>query len=318
MKVLVVDDNIAIQEILRDILNNDGHLVRIAGSIDEAVGQILDFRPDAILLDTLINDEDGVQILSMAYAKDHDINLDTVLIKGMNEEAPMDNPSIKAVVNKPFKSSDISAALNILVARKEQEELAKNSSSKKGILGFIKRKKNKDDDQKSHLAVDEEAIIADYIINEGPMFGRSYVFFEKEPYRIYDFVGIFDSREYSVMIVSSENSKSLKQTLNREDIEVISLSSSGRGKSMEITALGTLTVLIKDFIREHDKPIVIIDNFTDIIDNNSLNQSLVFIDQLIKSKAEIRPSTVLVSVDPSMLTTKDRNILLGDLYEYSN
>ena len=41
MKVLVVDDNIAIQEILKDILIEDGQIVRIAGTIDDAVDAIL-------------------------------------------------------------------------------------------------------------------------------------------------------------------------------------------------------------------------------------------------------------------------------------
>ena len=51
MKVLVVDDNVAIQEILKDILIENGHIVKIAGSIGDAVKEILEFKPEAILLE---------------------------------------------------------------------------------------------------------------------------------------------------------------------------------------------------------------------------------------------------------------------------
>jgi hypothetical protein len=87
---------------------------------------------------------------------------------------------------------------------------------------------------------------------------------------------------------------------------------------MDINALGTLTVFIKEFISKHEKPIIMIEDFTDIIDSNGLNHSLVFIHQLIKNRSGGKPVTFVISVDPSILTTKDRNILLGDMSEYSN
>jgi hypothetical protein len=57
--------------------------------------------------------------------------------------------------------------------------------------------------------------------------------------------------------------------------------------------------------------------FTEIIDSNGLNHSLVFLHQLIKERLG-KPATFVISVDPTILTTKDRNILLGDMSEYSN
>ena len=318
MKVLVVDDNIAIQEILKDILIEEGHIVRISGSIDDAVNLILDFRPNAILLDAVVNDEDGIQILIKAHERDKDLDISAVLIKSVNDETPKDNTFIKAVVNKPFKSTDISTALSVLVARKEEERIAAGAKKKKGP-GFLSRFGNKKNTKAApSIAVDDAAIVAEYIGNESPMFGRSYVFFEQEPAKIYDFMNIFKPSDYSIQIISSDNVKAVKARCGQDGIDVITLSANGKGKSMDINALGTLTVYIKNYIREHDNPIILIDNLTDIIDNNGLNHSLVFLHQLITSKDTGKTVSYVVSVDPSILTKKDRNILLGDMSEYSN
>lgn len=318
MKVLVVDDNIAIQEILKDILIEEGHVVRIAGSISEAVDQILEFEPNAILLDSIVNDEDGLQILSHAHEKNPDLSLDTVLIKSLNEEAPQDSSFIKAVVNKPFKSTDIAAALNVLVSKKEEEKAQEARNKRKKSNNFLSRIKRGGQEKKEpQIEVDESAVVAEYIAAEGPMYGRSYVFFEKEPVNIRGFVNIFSPKDYSTIVISSDNSKAVMQNYNNDDIEVVTLSSVARGKNMDISALGTLTVFIKKFIDEHEKPIIMIENFTDIIDSNGLNHSLVFLHQLIKVRSG-KAATFVISVDPSILTTKDRNILLGDMSEYSN
>ncbi len=319
MKVLVVDDNIAIQEILKDILINEGHVVRIAGSISEAVDQIIEFEPNAILLDSIVNDEDGLKILAHAHEKNPELHLDTVLIKGINEEAPQDNTFIKAVVNKPFKSTDIVASLNVLVSKKEEEKAQVARDKRKKNNSFLSRiKKGKVEKKQPKIDVDEGAVVAEYIAAEGPMYGRSYVFFEKEPVNIVGFVNIFSPKDYSILVISSDNAKAVVQNYGHEEIEVATLSSSTRAKSMDINALGTLTVFIKEFISKHEKPIIMIEDFTDIIDSNGLNHSLVFIHQLIKNRSGGKPVTFVISVDPSILTTKDRNILLGDMSEYSN
>jgi len=317
MKVLVVDDNIAIQEILKDILMEQGHVVRLSGSINDAIDEILEFEPNAILLDSVVNDEDGMKILAHAHEKNRELSLDTVLIKSVNEETPQDSTFIKAVVNKPFKSTDIVAALNILVSKKEEERV-EAEKSKRNSGGFLnKLKKNKREPVQSAPApVAEEAIVAEYLAGEGPMYGRSYVFFEREPSRIMKLVNIFSPKDYSILVISSENAKAVTQTYGTDEIEVATLSSASRGRLMDINALGTLTVFIKEYISSHNKPVVIIENFTDIIDSNGLNDSLMFIHQLVRSAG--KKATLAISVDPSILTAKDRSILLGDMSEYTN
>ena len=316
MKVLVVDDNVAIQEILKDILIENGHIVKIAGSISDAVSKILEFRPDAILLDALVNGEDGIQILIRAREIDKDVELSTILVKGVNDETPHDNPFIKATVNKPFKSSDISVALGTLVAKKEEERLSAESNKKKKFGSIFNKSIKKPKEE--HIATDDAAIVAEYIASDSPLFGRHYIFFEREPDKIYEFLRIFAPQDYSILIISSDNMKSVKQRIGFDTVDIATLSANGRNKTMDISARGTLMVYIKQYIHEHENPIIVFDNFTNIIDSNGLNHSLVFIHQMVSSKDSEKTVSFLVSVDNSILTLKDRNILLGDMSEYTN
>ena len=57
MKILIVDDNEAVQEIIRDILVERDHNVRLASTVDEAVEKIKSFEPDVVMLDSWVGEE---------------------------------------------------------------------------------------------------------------------------------------------------------------------------------------------------------------------------------------------------------------------
>ena len=117
MKILIVDDNVAIQEIVKDILAEEGHNVRVARTVEEAVSKAEDFEPDVIVLDSLVGDEDGLHLLTILKDEAPGLTPKVILLKGPAELAPNDDPMIRACVDKPFKSTDITAAL-----RKIQDE----------------------------------------------------------------------------------------------------------------------------------------------------------------------------------------------------
>ncbi|MFA5487985.1 MAG: response regulator [Candidimonas sp.] len=62
-RVLVVDDEIGIRELLSEILYDEGHTVELAENATEARAARLRARPDLVLLDIWMPDTDGVSLL---------------------------------------------------------------------------------------------------------------------------------------------------------------------------------------------------------------------------------------------------------------
>lgn len=62
-QILVVDDEIGIRELLRDILQDEGYQVRLAENASQARGWRRQERPDLVLLDIWMPDCDGISLL---------------------------------------------------------------------------------------------------------------------------------------------------------------------------------------------------------------------------------------------------------------
>ena len=308
MKILIVDDNVAVQEIIRDILAERDHNVRLASTVDEAVEKIKSFEPDVVMLDSWVGDEDGMHVVSRIKEEMPNFDLKVILIKSSGELAPTDNPNIKGWVDKPFKSSDIIDAIEELkiaeaeAVQAEEDRKKSKRRTKTRSGGFLSRKRKTEPEPVQDLS------------ESGVVFGMSYIMFEPEPERVYEFVSLFDPSKYSILIVTSDRAKAIKERFSYESVDVIPLTSSGRAGTLEIQALGSMMVRISQFINEKERPVVVFDTFGDIIEANGMNPSLLMLQQLMTGMTKV--CTFAVSVDGTPLTGKDRGILLHNLHVY--
>ena len=77
-RILVVDDEIGIRELLSEILYDEGHTVELAENAAEARAARQRYRPDLVLLDIWMPDTDGVSLLKewaarpARHARHHD------------------------------------------------------------------------------------------------------------------------------------------------------------------------------------------------------------------------------------------------------
>ena len=62
-RILAVDDEVALQNMIREILVTDGYEVDVAGSCAEALKKFRTASPDAVLLDVMLPDGDGFSLL---------------------------------------------------------------------------------------------------------------------------------------------------------------------------------------------------------------------------------------------------------------
>ena len=308
MKILIVDDNEAVQEIIRDILVERDHNVRLASTVDEAVEKIKSFEPDVVMLDSWVGEEDGMRVISRSKEEAPNLDLRVILIKTASEVAPTDNPYIKGWVNKPFKSSDI---LDVIEEMKISEAAAEVAETQRKTR--IKQRQKKERGGLLHRKKPQVEEVPD-LAESGIVFGRSYVMFEPDPEKIYDFVSRFNTGEYDLLIITSDRAKAIKERFSYVSLEVVPLTSSGRSGSMEIQGLGSLMVRVFNFIDEKERPVVVFDTFGDIVEANGINQSLVMLRQLMSGAT--KDCTFAVSVDAAPLTDKDRGILLHDMQNY--
>ena len=308
MKILIVDDNEAVQEIIRDILVERDHNVRLASTVDEAVEKIKSFEPDVVMLDSWVGEEDGMRVISRSKEEAPNLDLRVILIKTASEVAPTDNPYIKGWVNKPFKSSDILDAIEEMKISEAAAEVAETQRKTR-----IKQRQKKERGGLLHRKKPQVEEVPD-LAESGIVFGRSYVMFEPDPEKIYDFVSRFNTGEYDLLIITSDRAKAIKERFSYEDMDVLPLTSSGRAGTMEIQALGSMMVRISQFIEEKERPVVVFDTFGDIIEANGMNPSLLMLQQLMAGMT--KTCTFAVSVDGTPLTDKDRGILLHNMQIY--
>jgi CheY-like chemotaxis protein len=105
-RVLVVDDDPDIRELLFTALEDEGFDVVPAANGREALAIIRTFRPDVIVLDLMMPVMDGWQFASELRARDEDIPL--VLLSAAND-LPTHAKALAAaeVIEKPFELAEL-------------------------------------------------------------------------------------------------------------------------------------------------------------------------------------------------------------------
>jgi two-component system, OmpR family, response regulator MtrA len=116
-RVLVVDDDASLAEMLTIVLRQEGFESRMCTRGDEAMGQFREFRPDVVLLDLMLPGKDGIDVckeirsesgvpIVMLTAKGDTIDVVVGLESGADD-----------YVVKPFKPKELVARIRARVRR---------------------------------------------------------------------------------------------------------------------------------------------------------------------------------------------------------
>lgn len=296
MKILIVDDNIAIQEIIGEILTVDGYTIEKAGTVSDAIKKLDSFRPDGLLLDSQVGGESGYKVLD-ALPSDSPVRA-IILTKG-KEVLPRDTPFISDSIQKPFKSSELMEKV-----RSMEEDLSMNHKGHKSWIGKLFFK------QQKHSADDGEI--------QGLRFGKSYVVFESEPDSVYKLAWQFMMKGYDMMVVTSGKIKMITERFKNDqgfEVKTTGLSLKRRLGYIEMSKLGTLMEQIRKFIEEKDKPVIVFDSLDEVIGANGLNNVMTMLYQIIHGNVK-KISTLIVSTRDDSLTDKDKELFLHEMELY--
>ena len=119
-KVLVVDDDAALSEMLTIVLRNEGFDSRVCPSGDRALEEFRDYKPDVVLLDLMLPGKDGIDVCKeiraesgvpfvMLTAKSDTVDVVVGLESGADD-----------YVVKPFKPKELVARIRARVRRYDE------------------------------------------------------------------------------------------------------------------------------------------------------------------------------------------------------
>jgi DNA-binding response OmpR family regulator len=116
-QVFVVDDDPSIRQLLTDILEMDGHVVRTAEDGLEAVRVLDVLRPDCVILDVMMPGLDGYGVLRSIRAQDGD-PVPVIMLTAAAEPdtaARAWGDGVDYFVAKPFGAADVLDLLDALL-----------------------------------------------------------------------------------------------------------------------------------------------------------------------------------------------------------
>lgn len=82
-KILLVDDDIALRNILREFFEKENFVVLESGNGDEAIESVLVNKPDVVLLDVVLPRKSGFQVLEILRSREETKNLPVIMLTNL-------------------------------------------------------------------------------------------------------------------------------------------------------------------------------------------------------------------------------------------
>ena len=121
-RVLVVDDDADIRALATKALSQDGHTVSQAGSGREALALIASNVPDLLVLDLLMPEQGGLEILQILRSQPATATMPVVVLTAMGDEINTRSSfalGASDYVTKPFSIPQLAARVRACLARSE-------------------------------------------------------------------------------------------------------------------------------------------------------------------------------------------------------
>jgi type II secretory ATPase GspE/PulE/Tfp pilus assembly ATPase PilB-like protein/ActR/RegA family two-component response regulator len=120
ISVLLVDDEDGLRKALRDVLEDEGFRVYDARDGAEAIEQVDRHAPDVIVLDLMLPQVDGFEVLRMLRAREATVNTRVIVLTAHGDEdseVRVFKAGADDFLAKPFRARALSARIRALAAR---------------------------------------------------------------------------------------------------------------------------------------------------------------------------------------------------------
>ena len=137
LRVLVVDDEVNIAELISMALRYEGWQVEMAHTGSKAVATAREFRPDAVVLDMMLPDFDGLEVLRRMRASDADVPVVFLTARDAVEDRVAGlTAGGDDYVTKPFSLEEVVARLRGLMRRAGAQQSSDRSLLTVGDLSL--------------------------------------------------------------------------------------------------------------------------------------------------------------------------------------
>ncbi len=122
MKILVVEDNEELAQNMADYLQREGYVSELAANYKEAIDKLSTFAYDSVVLDIMLPDGNGLQLLE--FIKSQKLKSGVLIVSAKNAlDDKVNGLELGAddYLTKPFHLPELNARLRAIYRRKQLE-----------------------------------------------------------------------------------------------------------------------------------------------------------------------------------------------------
>jgi DNA-binding response OmpR family regulator len=302
-KVLIVDDNPAIQDIVSELVTEAGFTPLTASGGKEALEKAASEHPDLMLLDINMPDMDGWSVLRKL--KEQGItNTTRVMMLTATTDVGTDIFGLQDVVagyiRKPFNNKELSDRLKSELEAKPPTTTETPPKEEAGILGLFGKKKGGVPEGKEKARVSAKK----YDLKRG----MSYIVKEQKAVKSFEMFTDQVTHNIQGLCITRQYPAAVRQEWGLEETPIIWLSNQLGKVYVNPANIGILGDTIIRFIEKSDDSIVLIDGIEFLIVNNGFDKVLKMIHRITEVAME-QKSRIIISVDPRALEVREMALL---------
>lgn len=310
-KVLIVDDNLAIIEIVTEIITTAGYMPISAAGGREAMVKVELEKPDLILLDVNMPDIDGYTVLRQLKEKGITGKIKVLMLTSAIE-VDTDifglQDVISGYIRKPFNNPELVARLR--EALDEPTVLARPAEpdvkvKKKG--GFSSLFRKAEDNQEIQTINSKETTRRskkEYELKKG----YAYLIKEAKPKKSFEIFMDQVTHDIQGLCVTRQHPSVIRTEWGLEKTPIIWLTNQLGKVYINPTNIGILGETITRFIEKSGDSVVIIDGVEFLIINNDFEKVLRMLHNITDAAMENR-SRLIISIDPRTLHVREMALL---------
>lgn len=141
-KILIVEDSLFNQMVLRKILE-DGYTIATSATAEDALRKVQIFEPHLILLDIILPDANGFDVLVTLKQSENTRSIPVIIITGLDSDEDEEKGFLLGAVDyikRPFKNAIVLARVNTQIHIIKQIETIKHLSLMDGLTGIANRR----------------------------------------------------------------------------------------------------------------------------------------------------------------------------------